>query len=97
MLEALIVVVPDTDKSVTLEIAPLNTALPVIVRPFAPPATVELKVALVPVSAILPVAKLTAPVYVCVPEVVISPFKVMPLPVMARLPAEVMAATETAP
>ena len=62
MPEALIVVVPDTDKSVTLETAPLNTALPVIAKAFVPPATVVLKVALVPVRAILPVAKVTAPV-----------------------------------
>ena len=62
MLAALIVVVPETDKLVTLVREPLNTALPVIAKAFAPPATVELKVALVPVRAILPVAKVNAPV-----------------------------------
>jgi|LakMenE01Jun11ns_1017448.scaffolds.fasta_scaffold9057814_1 hypothetical protein len=62
MLEALIAVVPETDKSVTSETDPLNTAFPVMANALVPPATVELKVALVPESAILPVANVTAPV-----------------------------------
>ena len=56
------VVMPDTDKSLAFDNEPLKTAFPVIVKLFDPPAIVELKVALVPVSAILPVANVIAPV-----------------------------------
>jgi len=62
MLAALIVVVPEIDKLVTLESDPLNMAFPVTAKALLPPATVEPNVALVPESAMLPVANVTAPV-----------------------------------
>ena len=64
--------VPDTDRLVTPVIAPLKTALPVIVNEFVPPAMVELLVTVEPcrvLVALVPV-KVTAPLYCWVPVVV---------------------------
>ena len=63
-MSAAIEVVPETDKFVTLVIAPPKTALPVIVRALAPPAIVELAVIVVPSNVLVaPVpVKVIAPV-----------------------------------
>ena len=63
-MSAPIAVVPDTLKLVTSVTAPFNTALPVIVNEFAPPAIVELAVMVVPCKVLLaPVpVSVTAPV-----------------------------------
>jgi hypothetical protein len=57
--------VPETDRLVTPVIAPLKTALPVIVNEFVPPAMVELVVTVEPCRVLVaPVpVKVTAPVY----------------------------------
>ena len=64
VISAPIEVVPETDKFVTLVIAPPKTALPVIVRALAPPAIVELAVMVVPCKVLVaPVpVSVTAPV-----------------------------------
>lgn len=56
--------VPETERLVILLSTPLNTALPVIVRAFAPPAMVELVVTVVPCRVrVAPVpVRVTAPV-----------------------------------
>jgi hypothetical protein len=55
----------------------------------------NVKIASVVVNATF-APKVTAPVYVCVPEVVTSPFNVIPVPVTANVP-DVTAAKLTAP
>ena len=82
----------------------LKVMLPVpevTVKSFAP-FTVLLNEMLLPADAlpvddaVIELPNVTAPVYVCVPEVVTSPFKVIPVPVTANVP-EVTAAKLTAP
>ena len=68
---ALMVVVPLTLRVLTPVTAPPKLALPVTAREFAPPATVLVKVTVLPTRVVL-APKVTAPLYACVPLVVIG-------------------------
>ncbi len=90
---ALIVLVPLTLRVVMFVTAPPKLALPVTARLLAPPSTVLVKVTVVPVS-VRPPDKVTAPVYACVPEVVMLALMVLvPLPVTLRLLSATVAPT----
>ena len=58
---ALMVLVPVTVRVVMFVTAPPKLALPVTIRPLAPPATVLVKVTVVPLN-VRPPASVTAPV-----------------------------------
>ena len=81
VMSAPIEVVPETDKFVTLVIAPPKTALPVIVKALVPPVRVLSKVTVVPalsmvVLAVLKVMglpKFIAPVVMMLPPEIVIP------------------------
>ena len=68
---ALMVLVPLTLRVVTPVTAPPKLALPVTTSALLPPATVLVKVTVVPVN-VLAAPNVTAPLYACVPLVVIG-------------------------
>ena len=67
--------VPYTDKSVTLDIAPSKSKLPVTVKAFDPPVTAA-SVTVEPSSVLSPAERVVVPEYDCVPEVVTLAAKV---------------------
>ena len=81
---ALMVLVPLTLRVVTPVSAPPKLALPVTVSALLPPATVLLKVTVLALS-VLAAPKVTAPLYACVPLVVIGALWTVVVVVIAAL------------
>ena len=80
---------PDTLNILTPEMAPLITEAPVIVNELVPPAIVEELVIVVPVNVLSAPLNVTAPEYVCIPEVLtLAPKSETPDTVNDAAPAE---------